>query len=852
MKLLSLFTILFCQLAFSQSISIEIFNEEGKRLENINVQLLENNKIVAFQTTDKNGICKFVINQTQGNFSLKITSLLYKEKFLDINPKEKIQYSVTVQSQITEIKEVIIKSRPKIINVKEDTISYNIKSIRDGTERTTEDLVKKLPGLDVNEDGKITHKGNAIGQVLVDGNELFGKNHKIATQNISADMLEGIDLWQNYTTISGNQSTALNLKLKEQYKGKITGNIDGLYGNKNSYLIHANIFKFSKSGNLAFIGDLNSIAKDPINIIDFFEMNKNDNISNMETTTQIETPSFLNNDGKTTSKHNQFGALQYSKASKSFSITAFFIINNAKLNKFSTLRRTAYIGQPSSFNIEEIRSESNDGFLGTSQIKLKKTFKDKSFLFYNLGYTPTVDNFNQSIIRNSSEFEIKNLQRNSNIENFLSWDKEINKNSSIVFSFTKHNTVLKSNFNISSSDVLFQTEYNNLSQNVDITSDKYKIDFFLKNKFQWANINLHSSYLQKKENAFIEEVYTKKFEIKTLETSQFLNELSIVKKVNTFDISSSLSSYSLNLNGFTRHYIEKSFKLKFSPKNMQGTNIGIEYANRFKSPEFRQFMNEKIYNRNLSSIQNFSLMPEILINVDSYKFNFNSFNFNKGNLLFAVLMYEKANGNFTTNIKNYGIFSENLNVLGRLNKRWFLLISDERKINDYLSLKSKITNIYSMSDNFIDNITNQTTLNIFELSQKLRSNFKKIPFQFDLGYTYILSNFKQSLFSTTSQEENIKFSIGLGMNLKKEWIVNILGEYLIQKTPQNSLKNFLVGGQLSYKKENSSFEYNILLNNILNLNSFKYINNSVSQLGTEEYSITALHGYIMGGLKYNF
>ena len=109
-----------------------------------------------------------------------------------------------------------------------------------------------------------------------------------------------------------------------------------------------------------------------------------------EKTLKVETPSFLNNEGKVTSKHNQFGALQYSKASKSFSITAFFIINNAKLNKFSTFRRTVYIGQPSSFNIEEIRGENNDGFLGTSQIKLKKHLKTKVFYFINGRWTTSL------------------------------------------------------------------------------------------------------------------------------------------------------------------------------------------------------------------------------------------------------------------------------------------------------------------------------------------------------------------------------------------------------------------------------------------------------------------------------
>ena len=161
-----------------------------------------------------------------------VVLLFLKTRFVEINTNEETNFEIALEQQITEIQEVKIKSRPKIVFMKGDTISYNIKAVKDGTERTVEDLVRKLPGLDINENGKVTNNGNIVGQVLVDGNEFFGKNHKMATQNITADMIDGVDYWKNYTTISGNTSTALNLKLKDEYKGKITGNAEVNYGNK--------------------------------------------------------------------------------------------------------------------------------------------------------------------------------------------------------------------------------------------------------------------------------------------------------------------------------------------------------------------------------------------------------------------------------------------------------------------------------------------------------------------------------------------------------------------------------------------------------------------------------------------
>lgn len=197
-------------------------------------------------------------------------------------------------------------------------------------------------------------------------------------------------------------------------------------------------------------------------------------------------------------------------------------------------------------------------------------------------------------------------------------------------------------------------------------------------------------------------------------------------------------------------------------------------------------------------------------------------------------------------------FSQSLNVLGNLNDRWFLLTSDDRRIGNFLTLKSKFTGSYSRTNNFVSQQSNETSIKNIEIGQKISSKSKEIPVQFDLGYTFTKSFFKQSLFNTSSSQQNLKLSLGLRANIHKEWLGNILGEYFIQKTQQTILKDFLLGGQISYRKENSNFEYNLLFNNVLNLNNFEYINSSVSLLGTEETAIVALHGYITGGLKYYF
>ncbi|ASK31918.1 hypothetical protein CEY12_18190 [Chryseobacterium sp. T16E-39] len=755
-------------IAWSQSIHIKIKDNTNKSSENVNVQLIKNGKTIDFKKTNNAGQCIFELSE-KGVFSLKFTSVFYKTKILEINTLDQSDFEIVLEPQVQEIQEVEIKSRPKIAKAKEDTISFNLKAVRDGTERTTEDLIKKLPGLDISDNGKVTYKGNTIGQVLVEGNEFFGKNHKIATQNLSADMISGIDLWQNFTTLSGNQSTALNLKLKEEYKGKITGNIEGNYGTKNSYLAHSNLFKLGKIGNLALIADANNIAKDPISFMDFYEMNSQENIENSSSSVDVEIPSFLNNDNKVKSKSNQFGALQYSKSKKSFSITAFSILNNASLEKLSTTKRTAFEGQPQNYNFNEQKAEKNKGYLGTTQIKIKKSFDDKSFLYYNFGYNPTQDNFNQQTERYSEAstfYDIRNTVKNNNLSNFLSWNKQMN-NSKIILALSQLNENYSGRLNVLSNNNLFLTNNDFLSQRYDITSNKYSLDAYLKNKNKLVNFNFHSGLSYKKDASELLEFASQTNESKKIKIYHYINDLSFYKQFGKFDFSGSLSSHFLTINESEKHYFEKSFKIKYSPKSEASTEIGIEYNSRYTTPNIRLLQYSPVYTKELSSSQNGLLTPDLLSNIENYKFTWNRFNMEKGSLLFFIFIYEKIKPSITSDLKNFGTFSALQNTIGQSKDRYVSVLSSDNRLSKSLNLKSKFSGSIFKDSNFIAGNNNVTSIYNFELSQKLSTNFKNRPLQFDLGYTFTKGIFEQSFFNTNSKQDNLKISLGIRTNIKK-------------------------------------------------------------------------------------
>ena len=854
LKLRFIVLLFFSFFSNAQKLEIRTLDSLGKPSANINVQLLKNNNVFAFQKTDSSGKCIFEV-KTPGIYTLKFTSVFFKTKILEINTDLQSEFTVQLEEQLTEIETVKIKPPSKIVFLKSDTLKYNINAIKDGTERSTEDLIKKLPGLDINSNGKVTYKGKILGQILVENSEFFGKNHSIATKNINANMIESIELWKDFTTMNGNSSTALNLKLKEEYKGKISGNIDLNYGLKNSYLAHVNLYQFSKVGNLALISDFNNIAKNPLNFSDFLDMNTQENVENTENQIINEIPSFLNNDGRVKSIDNQFGALQYSKSNKKFSIAAFSIINNSNLTKQLFTNRTFLNNQFAGSNFTENREENNSGFLGTTQFKLKYNLPKKSFLFYSFGYNPLQDAFKQNTDRfsdNSSTYYIlENVNRN-NFNNFLSWNKEVN-NTKFTFSLSQINEKNSSNLGIlSNENQTFFKNQNSFEQKFDINSDQYKIDFLLKNRNKLIDFKYRSGFSHKKEILSLDENLLNDFENQKLTFYQYTNSFNFSKKLSKFNLSATVASNFLAINNINQHFFENNFTLKFNPVSIVNSEFELSYNSNVTTPTLKYLNKNPIFTRDLTFYQNETLFPEFLSKKESFQFSWSRFNFRKGNFFFFLLRFENMSPFASTNVINYETISGVGNTIGFNRNAWFSHIIMENRFSKPYILKSKLVAVVYNTPDFINNIENLSTAKNLEISQTISSNYKGTPIQFELGYSFSKNIFTQSLFNNASSQNNYKFILGIKGNLKQVWIGNILGEYLIQKVGENNLNNFLLGGQLSYKKENSLFEYNLLFNNLLNLNSFSYINLNTSQFGIDQSIITALHGNILGGIKYYF
>jgi hypothetical protein len=154
-------------------------------------------------------LIKFSVSDVQGNFEIKgVTKgeYIFKVSYLGFATHsqkvsaagEQLEISlgqVKLLSHASQLGEVVVQAEKAPVTVKRDTIEFNAGSFKTKTNATVEDLLKKLPGVEVETDGTVKAQGEEVRRVMVDGREFFGQDPKMATRNLPADAVEKVQVF---------------------------------------------------------------------------------------------------------------------------------------------------------------------------------------------------------------------------------------------------------------------------------------------------------------------------------------------------------------------------------------------------------------------------------------------------------------------------------------------------------------------------------------------------------------------------------------------------------------------------------------------------------------------------------
>lgn len=213
--------------SFSQQLKGTIKDDQDNPIGGINVLIKKSptdQQIVRYAISDDHENYSISLNSEMDSLFIEFKSFAYISKTIAIreisNKQNPIVLDVILENDLTKLEEVIVKSDKRPITVKNDTTSYDLSKFKDGTEKVIEDLIKKLPGIKVKENGTITFKGKDVESLLLDGDDLFDSNYTIGTKNIDVDMVDGLSAIENYNKnpllngIANTEAVAINLELK--------------------------------------------------------------------------------------------------------------------------------------------------------------------------------------------------------------------------------------------------------------------------------------------------------------------------------------------------------------------------------------------------------------------------------------------------------------------------------------------------------------------------------------------------------------------------------------------------------------------------------------------------------------
>ena len=164
--------------------------------------------------------------------------------------------------------EEVLVSRSQAITIRGDTTEYDAASFNIEPNSKVEDLLKQLPGIQVDQDGKITAQGQTVNKVLVDGEEFFGDDPTLVTRNIRGDMVDKVQLYDKksdqaeFTGVDdGERSKTINLKLKEDQKKGYFGKVDAGVGTNDMYQGQAMYNRFNDKQRFSVFGTVGNTGR---------------------------------------------------------------------------------------------------------------------------------------------------------------------------------------------------------------------------------------------------------------------------------------------------------------------------------------------------------------------------------------------------------------------------------------------------------------------------------------------------------------------------------------------------------------------------------------------------------------
>jgi hypothetical protein len=863
---------------YSQTLRGSLKSETGENVSMASMLIKEadsTDQIKEF-TTIRNAIFNFKLKKEYKRILIEIKAVGYEiHKETILNPEKDKIYDLNfklVKNDTIKLKEIIITAKKSPIQINGDTVSYNVQSYKDGSERKIEDILKKLPGIEVNEkSGEIKYKGKSIETVKLDGDNLFGSNYSIGTKNINVDMVEQVQAIENYSenpllkNIETGDKVVLNLKIK---KGKhdISGNIDaglGVFSNlKPSTLLNSTMLginnKFKSFGTLAY----NNIG---LNNSPFNYLGGNYNIDQLKDISffaekiipENQFNNFLNED-RININSQFFGNFNsIFKLSKRINLKTniFYLKDKIESNRFIENR---YQFNDSTFSTSDEVTISKKPILFRGDLELKWNTSKNSLFEYDLKVKQ--ENINspaKTIANNLKNFTTNLFTNDLFFKQKILFTNKISDEKVAQFSLNHSFNNLPQRYSISP----FSNENGDATQFSRFTKSyvDMKITVLgIKNNLKYS-INIGSTL---NSNPYFSNLSNIK-DGKVLESQNSLNNLIYSQKsiysATNFQISKKVwrfsSGYSLTfLNQHLSDNVEMNsndivfepfLSIRIKPSTASSLTLKINYTQKPSSEQY--FFSNQVLLNNRISIKN---IPDLrLQKYQNYSLTYNIIDLYNQFQLSSGLDYQKNTGIFFSNfnitplitqVEFFYLPKDNSNISSNFNVSKFI-----SAISSTIKLNSTFT--FSQCQNTINNSELRKNQNTFLSTEFIWKTAFDIPINFENKIQ--LQNIQSKSFKQTSFTNNsIQYAFKVFYNISKQINFSINSDFYLPNSKSKKEYYLFLDSSLRYRPENKPWEVNLYAKNLTNTNNFEQI--QTTDISTNIYRINILPRYLLISFSY--
>ncbi|WP_333660735.1 TonB-dependent receptor [Chishuiella changwenlii] len=397
------------QLAFSQECKLKgtIADENGIPVTDASVSIFDSkNEGKGFVFTSNVGEFEFKLPCGQ-KYDIEIEQPGFETYIENVDLASNINKSIKLKKgQEISLQETIVKAQ-QAIKVKGDTIEFDADSFKVGNEEVLEDVLKKLPGIEV-QNGKVFYKGKPMSQVTVGGREVLGGNEKLLNKNLPSDAVSKIQLNTKFKSNpfasslqEDDEQFSLNIELKDDMKSLVFGNVT-LGGDADKHTdAQAKIFYFSEKTDATLINDFNTYGKQVFDQDDYVSfmggysefMSEGSVLSIRQGNNSLGMPTESNApDMNTYNGAAHFGI----ESSKRLKITGFGLINTNNIRYNSKVERFYNTVEDPYTTIDEQRNKNNT-LMGMSRLRLDYNPNDKAQIKYRLNFNYVGNEDEQSV-----------------------------------------------------------------------------------------------------------------------------------------------------------------------------------------------------------------------------------------------------------------------------------------------------------------------------------------------------------------------------------------------------------------------------------------------------------------------